>query len=285
MLTGIWRYPIKSMGGEELDRSEVSSRGLFGDRTWAVVESSTGMICSAKHPGRWGQLLSCRAWLFADGHNVGLTLPDGQEISSLDPSAADHALSQLLDRDISLRHNEHLIERAIERTDPLLGDVDGSGPLDLGEVVGFELGSAAIGSLFDFAPAHVITNATLSALANPLGVDVGEMRARLRPNLIFDLDEALSGEHAKPFEENNWPDSHLRLGDMTFEVVLPTPRCIVPTLAQADFEPNPDVARTLAGLNRVEVTGFGRLPVAGAYVVPRRGGGVEIGDATTLTQT
>ena len=33
----LWRYPVKSMAGEELDGAEVSWHGLAGDRRWAFI--------------------------------------------------------------------------------------------------------------------------------------------------------------------------------------------------------------------------------------------------------
>jgi hypothetical protein len=33
---GLWRYPVKSMMGEELNASEITDRGLLGDRQFAV---------------------------------------------------------------------------------------------------------------------------------------------------------------------------------------------------------------------------------------------------------
>jgi len=32
----IWRYPVKSMAGERLERSAIDPGGLPGDRSWAV---------------------------------------------------------------------------------------------------------------------------------------------------------------------------------------------------------------------------------------------------------
>jgi uncharacterized protein YcbX len=40
----LWRYPVKSMMGEELNSSEVTDRGLLGDRQFAVVDRATGKV-------------------------------------------------------------------------------------------------------------------------------------------------------------------------------------------------------------------------------------------------
>lgn len=36
-VAGLWRYPVKSMGGEALAETDVSWHGLAGDRRWAFV--------------------------------------------------------------------------------------------------------------------------------------------------------------------------------------------------------------------------------------------------------
>ena len=36
-VVGLWRYPVKSMAGEELREAEVSWHGLAGDRRWAFI--------------------------------------------------------------------------------------------------------------------------------------------------------------------------------------------------------------------------------------------------------
>ena len=42
----IWRYPVKSMLGEQLDQVEVGSLGVFGDRQRAVVDAESGVSLS-----------------------------------------------------------------------------------------------------------------------------------------------------------------------------------------------------------------------------------------------
>jgi hypothetical protein len=45
----LWRYPVKSMMGEELNASAVGKRGLVGDRVYAIVDPETRKVASAKH--------------------------------------------------------------------------------------------------------------------------------------------------------------------------------------------------------------------------------------------
>src|SRR3989442_3362145 len=79
----LWRYPVKSMMGEELNAAEVTERGLLGDRQFAVVDRATGKIGGAKNPRKWGNFFDYRA-TYAEGPRTGskmpsvtITLPDG----------------------------------------------------------------------------------------------------------------------------------------------------------------------------------------------------------------
>lgn len=62
-VAALWRYPVKSMQGEELDAAEISARGVLGDRAYAIVDRATGFVASAKHPRKWSTLFAyrCRA--------------------------------------------------------------------------------------------------------------------------------------------------------------------------------------------------------------------------------
>src|ERR687897_3327296 len=60
-VVALWRYPVKSMMGEELNASEVTDRGLLGDRQFTVVDASTGKVAGAKNPRKWGNFFDFRA--------------------------------------------------------------------------------------------------------------------------------------------------------------------------------------------------------------------------------
>ncbi|MFQ5985227.1 MAG: MOSC N-terminal beta barrel domain-containing protein, partial [Alphaproteobacteria bacterium] len=49
-VVSLWRYPVKSMMGEELSASAVTERGLLGDRAYALMDPSNGKVASAKNP-------------------------------------------------------------------------------------------------------------------------------------------------------------------------------------------------------------------------------------------
>src|SRR5213596_615423 len=82
-VAGLWRYPVKSMMGEELNATEVTKYGLLGDRKFAVVDPVTGKVAGAKNPRKWGNFFEFRA-NYVDPPQTSsklpalrITLPDG----------------------------------------------------------------------------------------------------------------------------------------------------------------------------------------------------------------
>ena len=47
-VVGLFRYPVKSMQGEELDAATVDELGITGDRQWAVVDTATGLALTGR---------------------------------------------------------------------------------------------------------------------------------------------------------------------------------------------------------------------------------------------
>lgn len=59
----LWRYPVKSLGGEALDAAELTSQGIVGDRLVQVYGARGRMVTARTHPG----LLGLHARLGPDG--------------------------------------------------------------------------------------------------------------------------------------------------------------------------------------------------------------------------
>src|SRR5258708_12084943 len=60
-LASLHRYPVKSMMGEGLNAARVTLRGLFGDRSYALCDTQTGKVVSAKNPRKWPNMFSYHA--------------------------------------------------------------------------------------------------------------------------------------------------------------------------------------------------------------------------------
>jgi uncharacterized protein len=82
-VAAIWRYPVKSMIGQELGTVTVTERGLWGDRAFGLVDSESGKIISAKNPRKWGDLFAYQSNLPEGTREAGplpaarITFPDG----------------------------------------------------------------------------------------------------------------------------------------------------------------------------------------------------------------
>src|SRR4051794_28170370 len=108
-VVGLNRFPVKSMLGEALSEVEVTPVGIAGDRGYAVVDSATGKVASAKHPTKWGRLLEAEA-AYVDGVEAGaplppvaITFPDGT-VARSDDTGIDGVLTAYLGREVVLAH-------------------------------------------------------------------------------------------------------------------------------------------------------------------------------------
>src|SRR6266446_2602601 len=107
-VVSLWRYPVKSMMGEELNATEVTERGLLGDRAYALVDSFDGKAATAKNPRKWPSLFDFRATLLdpaiasAKVPPVRITLPDGTTVTS-DQGDLDQILSKAVNREVTFR--------------------------------------------------------------------------------------------------------------------------------------------------------------------------------------
>ena len=98
-VTEVWRYPVKSMGGERLDACLITDRGLEGDRRWALVDgvaNRAGKLLSIRQDER---LMTYRARL--SDHGVDVITPDG-ELRRLDDQLVA-ALAEQTARPLTLR--------------------------------------------------------------------------------------------------------------------------------------------------------------------------------------
>jgi len=97
----VWRFPVKSMAGERLPSAEVDTRGLVGDREWAVYDEE-GRLASGKRTNRFRRMdevfsLAART---VDDH-VEVLLPDGRQVVAGE-GAADLALSDHFGEEVEL---------------------------------------------------------------------------------------------------------------------------------------------------------------------------------------
>ncbi len=253
-VTEIWRYPVKSMGGERIERSLLDHNGIVGDRGWAVRDREADETRSARQIPR---LLQCAASYAEEpaadrrSPRVQLSLPDGAAVGS-DADNAAQLLSAALERDVALTplHPADDLEhyrrapgdpnidpiaalRAVFglREDDPLPDLSGL-PEDLGRF------STPPGTYFDCYPLHVLSTASLASLSAFGAGDDVDIR-RFRPNILIDTGDA------EGLPEVEWAGRRLRIGGAEIEVKTTTVRCSVPSHRQRDLDRSAAVGRTL----------------------------------------
>ena len=258
----LWRYPVKSMMGEELNAIEVTERGLLGDRAYALVDASDGKIASAKNPRKWPNLFDFHA-TFVENPRAGgklpavrIALPDGAAVTT-DQDNRNEILSRALRREVTLGAIERNLRTA--SAEEYWPDIEGLDYRDT--VTDFALPE---GTFFDCATVHVLTTATLGRLRDLYPQGRFEVR-RFRPNIVV---EAASG--AGTFLEDAWIGQTLAIGDQVrLSVTGPCPRCVMTTLAQGGLPGDPEILRTAARHHKAHV---------GIYAAVARGGTVRRGD-------
>jgi uncharacterized protein YcbX len=206
-VVSLWRYPVKSMQGERRDTVQVAEHGIDGDRRYGVFDPASGTILSAKKEGR---LLLARALLA--GVELTIRLPTGETAMGTGP-AVDQALSSWLGRPLSLiearRDGRATYEMPSDFQDDASEPVRWQGPR---------------GSFADSSPLHLLTTASLEALAVERP-DLQWEPERFRPNVLVEVD-------GRGGIEQDWIGHHVRVGEVELQVHRPCSRCVMTTRAQ-----------------------------------------------------
>ena len=223
----VWRYPVKSMRGEELDEIFVGYPGVYGDRLFAFTTSNNHKGFPYFTGREQRQMIRYRArfrqpdkaarpvnLLEAESRNaaplsatpeelaIEVEAPDGSVFAIDDPALADHLRAGL--------EIEH--ELALLRSDRSLVDC---GPL----------------SLFSIQTVRQLEKETGNAID----------KRNFRANIYLDLPS--SG----PFAEDNFVGRNLRLGEKVIaNIVKRDGRCMMITLHPDTAEKSPAILKAVA---------------------------------------
>lgn len=286
-ISSIWRYPVKSMAGERVSAAYIGEFGLHADRTWAVRDVELDVTTGAK---RHAGLLMCSARYVEDppaaagpgrAPEVVVEFPDGTQVSSFDP-AIHTELSTFLDREVTLeplppldrrdRYRGPIATKADLRktfglaADEPLPDMSMFPVKKLAELSRY---ATPVGSYADAYPVHILTEQTLAAIAELVpGADL-DVR-RFRPTIL--IDSPGSAEHA----EWGWCGGVLQLPSAQLQPLIPTIRCVMPSLEQPGLDRDPRITRTVAAHSR---------RCLGVYGTVLRAGRIAEGDALQLDST
>lgn len=288
-VAALWRYPVKSLGGEQVEQADIGPRGVRGDRLWAVRDVANDITATAR---RLPVLLTATARypapVPADAGPgrvppVEITFPDGATVSSEDPQVHTR-LSELAGREMRLTALPPPEDTRLHR---LSGDSESMSIASLRSDFGIDRGeklpdlsmmriadlltfarySTPPGMFVDLAPVHVMTRTSLATIGAELGGGEVDVR-RFRPNVLLELDAP-----GDALPEAHWTGGHLTLGGAVLEVTMPTIRCVVPSRAQPGLEVDRRVTRAVAGrANRC----------LGSYCWVDSGGAVRVGADAVL---
>ena len=255
----LWRYPVKSMLGEQLAMVAVTERGLQGDRRFALLDLETGHVVSAKNPKRWPSMFTFQARLLPGASmGVEITLPDGRIVTE-SLREVDAVLSQQLGRTVRLT----TVPPSQPTLEQYLPNLDGLVERDSETVV-----KIPPTTFFDEAPVHLLTTATLEALQSRYPDGRFDAR-RFRPNVVIDTG---TSNHA--FLENDWKGRTVSIGtQVRLAVTSLCARCVMTTLPQKGLPQDLTILRTAVQHNH------GMVGVLATVVTP---GAVHAGDVVRL---
>jgi uncharacterized protein YcbX len=235
-LSEIYIYPIKSLGGINLDSAIAEDRGLKYDRRYLLVDENGMFITQRDIP----QMALLKLSLTENGFRVlnatdglSLTLPfesTSKEIvkikiwndvcSAVQVSQdADNWFSNTLKTKCSLVYmpdnEKRIVEKKFFSKDHIVSFADAYPYLILGQR-----------SLDDLN----------SRLETPLPIN------RFRPNFVF--------AGGNPYEEDGWKD--FKIGSVEFKAVKPCARCMIITTNQDTAEVGHEPLKTLASYRKIE---------------------------------
>lgn len=236
-VVALYRYPVKSLGGQSVDSLKPEIRGFQDDRRWMFVEENGQFISRRNVPAMCEHAAEVhgdelRFVRIADGSILGAVAGAREGKRSIDVTVWDDALTATLIEDESIPAIAEGL--GIPGARLVHMGADNRRPVDprfakTGEEVSFA----------DGFPYLVTGTASLKDLSGRVGESLDERR--FRPNIIVTTDT--------PFEEDNW--KALAIGEHQFRITKPCGRCIMITQEPETGDRNLRVLAELSAYRKV----------------------------------
>ncbi|MGV8938225.1 MAG: MOSC domain-containing protein [Allorhizobium sp.] len=214
----LWRYPVSSIGGEQVDRLHLTSTGVEGDRMFGLFDTQTGLPAAPEREPRW------RPALYLSGRGPAspgmlpeIGFPDGHWLP-VDHPGLDARLTD---------HFGFAVAIGRYADDTIVSD--SNLPLRLNR--------------YQPSALHLLTTSSLKYLADLSGLDETDRR-RFRPTMLVD-----SGE-CGTFLEAGWIGWSLQLGDLHADVIEGAKRCGMTLVSQPGLVEQPEILRTILRHNK-----------------------------------
>jgi uncharacterized protein YcbX len=228
LLTEIWVYPIKSLGGVSVPSWQVQPKGLAYDRRWMLTDTAGRFLTQRVYPAMaLFRLRIGTTGLVVTYKGESLSVPFG-----LAEGPDENVViwdDTVVAREVSAAHSAWFSERLGMDCKLMFFPEENARPVD----PRYKVNDEHVG-LADAYPLLIIGQSSLddlnTRLADPVPMD------RFRPNLVF------SG--GDPFEEDTWRE--FTVGTNRFVGVKPCARCVLTTVNQETAERGAEPLRTLA---------------------------------------
>ncbi len=230
-VSGLYIYPVKSLGGISLSETYITDRGFQYDRRWMLVDES-GLFLSQRtfpvmaliqcsieneqliisHKHNPDQKLIIPVNEYAE-ENIDVQIWDDVCASKAVNKEADTWFSEILQTNCRLVFMPDNSKREVEKKYALHNEIT---------------------SFSDGYPILIIGQASLDDLNSRLDIPIP--MNRFRPNIVFTGGDAFEEDRIGTFS----------IGDIEFSAVKPCARCAIPTINQDTAQSSKEPTRTLA---------------------------------------
>jgi uncharacterized protein YcbX len=254
----LWRYPVKSMRGEELEELFAGYAGVYGDRLFAF-KSSAARKGLPFLTGRDQRHMIRYRPRFRDREKAArpVNLDDAAKLSPrVNPVSASAAELMI---DVETPAGRIFAIDDPELMESLCANTDGSHTLTL---------HRSDKAMTDCCPLSIFAVQTVRKLGEETGIAID--KRRFRANVYIDLISA------NGFAEDEFVDKSLRIGaKVVVQVVARDRRCMMITLDPDTAEKEPAILKTVAQSHEGMAGVYGAVLVEG---VIRKGDSVELID-------
>lgn len=210
----IWRYPISSLGGEQVDSVEITQDGIAQDRTWCLADALSRHPAAPEKEQRWRPALFLFSRLTSQYPEIGF--PDGAWLSIRDARLAAKLRSHF-GFDVSV--------------------------LPYSKACGRTSDDYLATNRYDPSPVHLLTTSSLDLLSN-LASQSGIDSRRFRPTITLQTS-------AEPeFLEKAWIGKRLQIGQAVLHAIEETKRCGMTLIAQPGLDETPEILRSILRHNQ-----------------------------------
>ncbi|MEX2231224.1 MAG: MOSC N-terminal beta barrel domain-containing protein [Cyclobacteriaceae bacterium] len=240
ILTEIWIYPVKSLGGIPLEKASVMGKGLEFDRRWMLIDDEGVFMTQRVNPAMaLFKLRIQEGWI-----SISYT-KDGKIISSCEfsistPTSDKWIAARVWNDDVKVLEVEPELSKwfshHLQTSCKLVAfPEEKPRPVD----PRYKLNNEQV-SLADAYPFLIIGQSSLDDLNKKLVSPVP--MNRFRPNFVF--------RGGEPYGEDRWRD--LSIGKIPFVAVKKSERCVLTTVNQDTAEKEAEPLRTLSGYRKIE---------------------------------